>query len=235
MNLDIFNNLTNDKGGNNLIQNFINELANYLATNLNQNKEVDSFLSIDEIEQKYNLTAQSSIKLQNQRDEIIKDYLQNSTEESLYFVTYKNEANNNYTISQYNKEGENTSFGLAGEELPKDVKKDVILKKEDEKFVVDYQATETIMNKISDCAEKLAQEQNTKLNKSREENGLYQVVDISSNGVYLQNMSNNQVFEEVDIPKELLKQLGNDYILRYKNGTYILEQELTDKFFANLK
>lgn len=235
MNLDIFNNLTNDKGGNNFIQNFINELANYLATNLNQNKEVDSFLSMDEIEQKYNLTSQSSIELRNQRDEIIKDYLQNSTEESLYFVTYKNEAKNNYTISQYNKGGENTSFGLSGEDLPKDVKKDVVLKKEDDKFVVDYQATETIMNKISDCAEKLAQEQNTKLNKSREENGLYQVVDISSNGVYLQNMSNNQVFEEVDIPKELLNQIGNDYILRYKDGTYTLEQELTDKFFENLK
>ena len=235
MNLDIFNNLTNDKGGNNFIQNFINELANYLATNLNQNKEVDSFLSMGEIEQKYNLTSQSSIELRNQRDEIIKDYLQNSTEESLYFVTYKNEAKNNYTISQYNKEGKNTSFGISGEDLPKDVKKDVVLKKEDDKFVVDYQATETIMNKISDCAEKLAQEQNTKLNKSREENGLYQVVDISSNGVYLQNMSNNQVFEEVDIPKELLNQIGNDYILRYKDGTYTLEQELTDKFFENLK
>ncbi len=235
MNLDIFNNLTNDKGGNNFIQNFINELANYLATNLNQNKEVDSFLSMDEIEQKYNLTSQFSIELRNQRDEIIKDYLQNSTEESLYFVTYKNEAKNNYTISQYNKEGKNTSFGISGEDLPKDVKKDVVLKKEDDKFVVDYQATETIMNKISDCAEKLAQEQNTKLNKSREENGLYQVVDISSNGVYLQNMSNNQVFEEVDIPKELLNQIGNDYILRYKDGTYTLEQELTDKFFENLK
>lgn len=235
MNLDIFNNLTNDKGGNNFIQNFINELANYLATNLNQNKEVDSFLSMDEIEQKYNLTSQFSIELRNQRDEIIKDYLQNSTEESLYFVTYKNEAKNNYTISQYNKEGKNTSFGISGEDLPKDVRKDVVLKKEDDKFVVDYQATETIMNKISDCAEKLAQEQNTKLNKSREENGLYQVVDISSNGVYLQNMSNNQVFEEVDIPKELLNQIGNDYILRYKDGTYTLEQELTDKFFENLK
>lgn len=235
MNLDIFNNLTNDKGGNNFIQNFINELANYLATNLNQNKEVDSFLSMDEIEQKYNLTSQFSIELRNQRDEIIKDYLQNSTEESLYFVTYKNEAKNNYTISQYNKEGKNTSFGISGEDLPKDVKKDVVLKKEDDKFVVDYQATETIMNKISDCAEKLAQEQNTKLNKSREENGLYQVVDISSNGVYLQNMSNNQVFEEVDIPKELLNQIGNDYILRYKDGTYTLEQELTDKFFESLK
>ena len=190
---------------------------------------------MDEIEQKYTLTSQSSIEQRNQRDEIIKDYLQNSTEESLYFVTYKNEAKNNYTISQYNKEGKNTSFGISGEDLPKDVKKDVVLKKEDDKFVVDYQATETIMNKISDCAEKLAQEQNTKLNKSREENGLYQVVDISSNGVYLQNMSNNQVFEEVDIPKELLNQIGNDYILRYKDGTYTLEQELTDKFFENLK
>ena len=68
----------------------------------------------------------------------------------------------------------------------------------------------------------------------REEDALYQVVGRSLNGIYLQNTKNNKVFEETNISKELLDKLGNDYILRYKNGEYIFEKELTDDFFNSL-
>lgn len=68
----------------------------------------------------------------------------------------------------------------------------------------------------------------------REENCLYQVVDISKDGVYLLNINNNRIFEETNISKELKDKIGNDYILRYKDGTYIFEEELTDDFFNNL-
>ena len=77
-------------------------------------------------------------------------------------------------------------------------------------------------------------EEQFNINDLREEDCLYQVVGISANGVYLQNMKNNKVFEETDIPKELLDKLGNDYILRYKNGEYIFEEQLTDDFFNDL-
>lgn len=66
---------------------------------------------------------------------------------------------------------------------------------------------------------------------AREENCLYQVIDRSLNGVYLQNLSNNKVFEETSIPQEMLDKISNDYILRYINDTYIIEEELTDEFF----
>ena len=68
----------------------------------------------------------------------------------------------------------------------------------------------------------------------REENCLYQVVDLSKDGVYLQKMNDRIIFEETNISKELKDKIGNDYILRYKDGTYIFEEELTDDFFYNL-
>ena len=68
----------------------------------------------------------------------------------------------------------------------------------------------------------------------REENCLYQVVDLSKDGVYLQKMNDRIIFEETNISKELKDKIGNDYILRYKDGTYIFEEELTDDFFNNL-
>ena len=72
------------------------------------------------------------------------------------------------------------------------------------------------------------------LDEFRKENELYQVVDFSSKGVYLQNMSTNKVFEETNIPQDLKDKIGNDYILRYKNGEYIFEEKLTDDFMNGL-
>lgn len=80
----------------------------------------------------------------------------------------------------------------------------------------------------------MLQEKKPNTNDLKQEDCLYQVVDRSKNGVYLQNLSNNKVFEETSIPKELLDKIGNDYILRYKDGEYIFEEELTDDFFNGL-
>lgn len=77
-------------------------------------------------------------------------------------------------------------------------------------------------------------ENNKELNNIKQENGLYQVVDFSADGVFLQDVYNNKVFEEKNIPQDLINKIGNDYILRYKNGTYNIEQELTDDFMNNL-
>ncbi len=78
------------------------------------------------------------------------------------------------------------------------------------------------------------QEQNKELNSYREENCLYQVVDFSTNGVFLQNTKNNKVFEETKIPQEIIDKIGNDYILRYTNGNYIIEKEITEDFFNSM-
>jgi len=76
--------------------------------------------------------------------------------------------------------------------------------------------------------------QEEKLDNFREEGGLYQVVDFSSKGAFLKNMKTNVILEETNIPEGLKNVISNDYILRYKDGTYIWEEELTDKFYEGL-
>lgn len=76
--------------------------------------------------------------------------------------------------------------------------------------------------------------QTNELESKRIENVLYQVIDFSSNGVYLQNTENNKIFEETNISQELLDKIGNDYILKYNHGTYTIEQELTNDFMNNM-
>ena len=78
------------------------------------------------------------------------------------------------------------------------------------------------------------QENNKNLDTYREENALYQVVDFSSNGVFLQNTNTDVTFEETDISQDILDKIGNDYILRYTGGKYVVEQELTEDFMNSM-
>ena len=78
------------------------------------------------------------------------------------------------------------------------------------------------------------QENNKNLDAYREENTLYQVVDASSKGVFLQNTNTGVTFEEIDIPQDILDKIGNDYILRYTDGKYVVEQELTEDFMNSM-
>lgn len=75
---------------------------------------------------------------------------------------------------------------------------------------------------------------NVKSNSLKQEDCLYQVVEMGVDGAYLQNTNNNFVSKETDIPKEVLNKIGNDSVLRYKDGKYIYEEELTQKFLDNL-
>ena len=68
----------------------------------------------------------------------------------------------------------------------------------------------------------------------KQENGIYQVVEIGEDYAYLQNTNNNKVSKETDISKEILEKIGNDTVLQYKNGEYIIEEELTEKFMDSL-
>lgn len=77
-------------------------------------------------------------------------------------------------------------------------------------------------------------EQSTRLNSLREEDCLYYVIDSNLNEVYLRNLNNNISFNETNLPQEIKCQVFTDCFLRYKNGEYIWEKDLTEKFWDTL-
>ena len=68
----------------------------------------------------------------------------------------------------------------------------------------------------------------------KQENCLYQVIEMDVDGAYLQNIDNNCISKETDISKEILNKICNDSVLRFKDGTYIYEEELTKEFYDSL-
>ena len=117
-----------------------------------------------------------------------------------------------------------------------DLFNDLINKVKESDFVNNFidELTDYLKNTNEKGENQLNNEQNNNLDIYREENCLYQVVDFSSNGVFLQNTNNDKIFEETDISQELLNKIGNDYILRYKDGEYIVEEELTEDFMNSM-
>ena len=117
-----------------------------------------------------------------------------------------------------------------------DLFNDLINKVKESDFINNFidELTDYLKNANEKGETQLNNEQNNNLDVYRQENCLYQVVDFSSNGVFLQNTKNDKIFEETDISQELLSRIGNDYILRYKDGKYIVEEELTDDFMNSM-
>ena len=229
MNLDLFNNLFNAIKKENAIQNFMSELSG----NMKKNTNLEKLLSTDEVVKKYNLNMQASIQLREERDKIIKEYCTNFSEE-LYYVTYKYTDKNVYAISKYNEKGKNSTFYLSEKDLPKNTREDTVLKKENDKYVINVNATKTIIKQIEECAIEISKKQESKINNLRKDNALYQVVGFTSKGVTLRNLENNIKFEETEIKQDIKNKIGKDYILKYIDNEYNIEEELTEKFFNNL-
>ncbi len=117
-----------------------------------------------------------------------------------------------------------------------DLLNDLVNKVKESEFVNNFidELTDYLKNANEKGETQLNKEQNNNLDVYQQENCLYQVVDFSSNGVFLQNTNNDKIFEETNISQELLDKIGNDYILRYKDGKYIIEEELTDNFMNSM-
>ena len=95
---------------------------------------------------------------------------------------------------------------------------------------------QNFMEELSNHLEKTNKkgENQTNSYQNDKQESLYQVVDFSANGVFLQNTNNNKIFEETNMPQEIMDKIGNDYILSYENGTYNIEEEITEDFMNSM-
>ena len=94
-------------------------------------------------------------------------------------------------------------------------------------------------NEVKDFINDLADYMNTlkekiSKQKSNREEGLYYVLDGKPNKVYLTKFNSNKVFEAEDLPEEIKKSVSEGFILRYENGKYAVEEELTERNFEGL-
>lgn len=70
--------------------------------------------------------------------------------------------------------------------------------------------------------------------KENREEGLYYVLDGNPDKVYLTKFNSKKVFEAIDLPQEIKNAVSEGFIIRYKDGEYLIDEQLTEKNFEGL-
>ena len=70
--------------------------------------------------------------------------------------------------------------------------------------------------------------------KDIREEGLYYVLDGNPSKVYLTKFNSKKVIEVNDLPQEIKNTVSEGFILRYKDGQYTVDEELTERNFEGL-
>ena len=90
----------------------------------------------------------------------------------------------------------------------------------------------TFLDELSDYMNNV-KEKFLKQKNDREE-GLYYVLNSNPNRIYLTKFNSKKVFEALDLPPEIKNSVSEGIILRYKNGEYSIDEQLTEKNFEGL-
>lgn len=230
MKLDLENKFFKGLKENNVVQNFINELSEYLENNLG--KERKDMPIIEDILSKNNLTTGNQNAIRWNVEDVILEYAeQNFSSDSMYFVkdskkTYwsnneKHYDNNVYTVLKV-QDNQIEEIEISKKDMPKNIGvNDVFIIKED-KYIIDDFATKQLQEKIINMAKEIIDKQNTNLNRYRKEGHLYRVSEELGNNRFLKDLTDESEieFEEVDIPKDLLDKATEGAVLKYTNGNY---------------
>lgn len=100
--------------------------------------------------------------------------------------------------------------------------------------------TNDFINELSNYIEKIKDKISSfvKQNKERKENiknmqeeGLYYVLSGNPEKVYLTKFKSKKVFEATNLPQDIKNAVSEGFILRYKDGEYTIDEELTDRNF----
>lgn len=218
MNLDLFNKLTNNNTENNIVQKFIKELGEFLEKDSCETKQ---------IVKNEKLTTEYRDKINIERSKILNSYAKKTINEgTMYYIYSKNSRNDSSYNLSICEEGKSNKIIVAQEkELPKNAGIGSVLRLKNEKYILDQKATNEISNQVHEITNKLLKEQNQKLREQRIEGHIYEVIDKSSDRVWLidNNKNDEKIFEETDFPKELLNKVNEGTVIKYINGKYQLK------------
>ncbi len=244
MNLDFFNNLSTNDKEHGFILKFIDELSEYLndvkkdfiESQIGQNSTI--FFNVNELISKYKISYTFLDNFYERCNKALKEYCNSlDNDEDFYYVSWNNniydnyDINNIYTIDKYSRTDDVVRFSINGGNLPKNVQKGMILKKNGSKYELDVNATNCISKNFKNIAEEIAVIQDDSMKKYRKEDNLYVVVEKCPHSVYLQDVNSNVVFEDINFPKDIFDLLCNDSVVSFKNGSYMYEKEITDSWF----
>ena len=207
MNLDLFNNVKNNK----LVQSFIRELQNYLENNISksENIEKEGILLND--------------KMYIERAHILNQYAEQTLSRGkMYYIYDKNsKMADSYNLCICGEGNSHTVIEKSKYDLPEGAEIGSVLRGTENKFILDEETTVKITEEIDKMKDRLLNEQLNFLESKRIEGHTYELAEIGEDRAWLYDItSESEDIEEIDFPEKLLKDATEGDLFVYKNGKY---------------
>lgn len=215
------------------MQNFINELSNYLENSIKNNlsygdKEVPI---IEDILSKNKVTTANNNSIRCNFEDVILKYAKQNNRDLMYFVkdskkTYwsnnKKHYNNDVFVVMKVENNKIEEIEISKNNMPQNIGVNDVFIIENNKYVLEEASTKELKDKIENMAKEIIDKQNEKLSICRKEEHLYMVTEELGNNRFLCDLTDTSKFEfeEVDIPKDVLEKATEGAVLRFANGTY---------------
>lgn len=228
MNLDLVNNLVNDVKNNKFVQNFIKELRNYLENSISENSYVNSKREdIPLVNTTHNVNkiiTKYRDQMLIERANILEKYAKQTLNKGeMYYIYSKNsKMTNGYNLCICEEGKSHTVVKTDRSNLPNGAKIGSVLRKSEEGYTLDEEATKEIAKEIDNMKSKLLKEQMEFLESKRIEGHIYEMSENNGDIACLFDITNgnNEEIEEIDFPMELLKDSKEGDLFTYKNGEY---------------
>lgn len=221
MNLDLVNSLADSVKNNKLLQNFAKELQNYLANSYIEKGETQL---LNPTFEKNRLTTKYRDEMNIRRNGILNEYAKQTCDKGeMYYIYSKNSKREDaYNLCICEEDKSHEIIEESKDNLPYEAQIGSVLRKKENRYILDEEATKEIAEAINDMKEKILEEQNEYLESKRIEGHTYELAEKYEDRAILFDITNNdsEGIEEIDFPKELLEDSseGNSFI--YINGEY---------------
>lgn len=228
MNLDLINNIVNDVKNNKFVQNFIKELQNYLENNVSNNSymniEKEDIPLVNPTHNGNKIIVKYRDKMLTQRGNILNNYAKQTLNKGqMYYIYSKNsKMADGYNLCICQEGKSHTIIEKSKDNLPNGSKIGSVLRKSGDSYILDEEATKEITEEICNMKDELLKEQTKFLQSKRIEGHIYEMSENAVDRAWLFDITNgsNEGVEEIEFPKEFLKDSKEGDLFIYKDGQY---------------
>ena len=224
MDLDLINGLFSDVKNSEFVKEFICQLQNYLENMVSKSVEEGDNILLNFMPDGNKIITKFRDKMLIERSNILNNYAKQTIENGEMYYIYDKNSNvpDCYNICACDEEKSHIVFEVNKEELPEGIDIGSVLRKIDDNYVLDEEATDKIKEEIANLKEEILKQQNEYLENSRIEGHTYEIAEINKDRVWLFDLTNgnNEALEEIDFPLELLGKIKENDLVIYENGNY---------------
>ena len=224
MDLNLSKDLFNREAIRKIVNEFVDELNKILFKDVGKTQ-----ISLDESKKDTKLITQFRDKMYIEQNNILNKYAKETAEmgKMYYIYSFNSKSDNVVNVCICKEEKNNTVLEVPIEELPSNAKKGSVLRKKDNQYVIDEEATKKILEYIQELENKILEEQNEFLNSVKIDGHVYEVSDIGEDRIFLFDATENAQYtdeiEDINVPIELLKNVKIGDLLKYQNKCYEIE------------